>query len=153
LGYELAGETEVLGENMPQCHFVHHTSHMTWSGFEPGSPELWHYLIWTLQNRIVPSFHRFSRNLSPFVLYFKMLSRIMSEFNRSTCYFQFLLHCSLNFVIGWIWSSLTNSSFLILSQRGVATKRISALSVSISCSHSPWFTTIRHCWYSWKVSL
>jgi hypothetical protein len=31
-----AGETEVLGENFPQCRFVHHKPHMTWPGMNPG---------------------------------------------------------------------------------------------------------------------
>jgi hypothetical protein len=26
---ELAGETEILGENLPQCHIVYHKPHMT----------------------------------------------------------------------------------------------------------------------------
>jgi hypothetical protein len=35
---ELAGETEILGENLPHYHFVHSESHMTWHGLEPKPP-------------------------------------------------------------------------------------------------------------------
>jgi hypothetical protein len=35
---ELAEETEVLTENLPQYHSVQRKSHMTWSRLEPGLP-------------------------------------------------------------------------------------------------------------------
>jgi hypothetical protein len=33
--WELAGETEVLGDKLAQYHFFHHKSHMTLPGLEP----------------------------------------------------------------------------------------------------------------------
>jgi hypothetical protein len=38
-GMKMAGETEVLGENLPQHHVVYHKSHMIRPGFEPGPPQ------------------------------------------------------------------------------------------------------------------
>jgi hypothetical protein len=36
--WRLTGETEVVRENLPQRHFVHHKPHMTRPVFEPGPP-------------------------------------------------------------------------------------------------------------------
>jgi hypothetical protein len=35
----VAGETVVLREDLPQCCFPHHKSHMIWPGLEPGPPQ------------------------------------------------------------------------------------------------------------------
>jgi hypothetical protein len=37
-GMKIGRKTEVLGENLPQRHFVNHKSHMTRPGLEPGPP-------------------------------------------------------------------------------------------------------------------
>jgi hypothetical protein len=37
-GMRIGRETEVLGENFPQSHFVHHKFYMTFPRLEPGPP-------------------------------------------------------------------------------------------------------------------
>jgi hypothetical protein len=44
-GMKIGRETEVLRENMPQCHFVHYKAHMTRPAFEPGLL-WWGALVW-----------------------------------------------------------------------------------------------------------
>jgi hypothetical protein len=37
-GKKIGRKTEVIGDNLPQRHFVHHKSHLTRPGLEPGPP-------------------------------------------------------------------------------------------------------------------
>jgi hypothetical protein len=39
-GMKIGRETEILGENLPQRHFVNDKSHLTRPGFDPGPPRL-----------------------------------------------------------------------------------------------------------------
>jgi hypothetical protein len=36
--WRLAGEAEMLGENLSQCHFLRHKFHRIWTGLEAGPP-------------------------------------------------------------------------------------------------------------------
>jgi hypothetical protein len=51
--WELTGESEELGENLPQYHFVHHKSHVLSPVTKPGPPELWHGLPRNLSRRFI----------------------------------------------------------------------------------------------------
>jgi hypothetical protein len=37
----LAGKPEIFGENLPQCHLVHHKSHMIWTGARTRAAAVW----------------------------------------------------------------------------------------------------------------
>jgi hypothetical protein len=53
--WKLAGENEVLGENLLQCHLVHKKSHRTWPGIESGQ------LRWEVSDLPTPAYSNWKK--------------------------------------------------------------------------------------------
>jgi hypothetical protein len=73
--WRLTGETEVLGENLPQRHFVHHKSHMTRPGLElraaaVGSQRLTAWVMAPPRHTLKSSSNVWSRYLFPLFIVF-----------------------------------------------------------------------------------
>jgi hypothetical protein len=104
--WELTGKTEILGENLPQCHFVHHKCHMTSErcsnpGHRGGSrrltawtmarPNLWRY-VWNVSS-LIPFMCSFNFLMTSFYLFiFRMSTHLPSWFE-----FSFFLDVALAF--------------------------------------------------------
>jgi hypothetical protein len=56
-------ETEILGETLLQCHYVHHKSHINWPGIEPGP---WSWEAWVIARPTSISIKRYNPFTSTF---------------------------------------------------------------------------------------
>jgi hypothetical protein len=92
--WELAGETELLREKEPQCHFVYHKSHMTWpemkSGCRCGTPhctmtgkfkEEYYVIITLTQISLATNFNRSTTTACTWKLWAKQLSTKAPKIN------------------------------------------------------------------------
>jgi hypothetical protein len=99
--WRLAGDTEVLGGNLPQRHFVHHKFYMTRPRFEPGS--LW----WK------PATNRLSYGAAPGVIKFLWLPKLQQCDDKV----HVLLCCFSEALLHWTnYSLLFTTSLLIKAQ-------------------------------------
>jgi hypothetical protein len=87
----LTGETEVLGENLPQRHFVHNKSHMTRPELEPGPPLASHRLSYGAATPCTDADNQSTKQAIVWVL-----SQGCSTFRISTLFLHSLLADKIN---------------------------------------------------------
>jgi hypothetical protein len=106
---ELAWETEILEENIPHCRFIHHKSHMTWPGIEPGTPR-WECGDWPPELRQSLKCYHSAKRLGGYILHKQFSWRLYTNtilINYTTCrhtafFIPLLLHVSCAKILSYL---------------------------------------------------
>jgi hypothetical protein len=89
---ELTGGTEILAENLPQCHFIHHKSHMTRAA---GVGSRW-LTVWTMAWPLtIPNPWDKKKNVSKFSLGFEIyITHLLGYWDQNDCWLLQVCCCS-----------------------------------------------------------